>query len=117
MPKLEELYMANNALTVLGGWEGISAVRVLHLRRNKIEKVDEEVTPLESLEKLNCRANCIKSFETLERLFKNEKLVDINVLNNPLETSMTSFNMLVSDVLIKNPRIKRFCKHTICETN
>jgi len=47
MPKLEELYMGNNMVTTLSGWETIPAVKKLHLRRNKIEKVDEEILPLE----------------------------------------------------------------------
>lgn len=50
MPKLEQLYFANNQLTVLSGWEQIPALRKLHLRRNKIEKFDEELPPLENLE-------------------------------------------------------------------
>jgi Leucine-rich repeat (LRR) protein len=48
MPQLRELYMANNAVTVLGGWEGMPALKKLHLRRNKIDKVqEEELAPLE----------------------------------------------------------------------
>lgn len=42
---------------------------------------------------------------------------DINVLNNPVEQNSTSFNMLVAEVLIKKPKIERFCKHRITETN
>ena len=93
------------------------ALRVLHLRRNKVEKVDEELAPLENLEVLNLRANKMPNFETVERLFKNEKLMDINVLNNPVETQASSFNALVAEVLMKNPKLKRFCKLTIGETN
>jgi hypothetical protein len=40
--------MANNAVTVLGGWEGMPTLKKLHLRRNKIDKVqEEELAPLE----------------------------------------------------------------------
>ena len=70
MPKLEQLYFANNLLTVLSGWEQIPALRKLHLRRNKIEKFDEELPPLENLEYINLRANKITSLEILEKLFK-----------------------------------------------
>ena len=122
LPKLEELYLAANALTTLGGWDGMPMVRVMHLRRNKIEKFEkieegEEIKPLEQLEKINLRANKISSFETLEKLMKNEKLFDINILNNPLETQASSFNMLVSELLMRNPKMKRFCKHQIDERN
>lgn len=110
MPKLEELYLGSNQITVLGGYEGIPAVKILHLRRNKIEKLEDEVPPLESLVKINLRSNCIKNFEILEKLLKNEKLVDLNILNNPLETNTSSFNVLMSEVLAKNTRIQRFCK-------
>ena len=85
MPKLEQLYMANNAVTVLSGWEGMPALKKLHLRRNKIEKIDEELPPLEYLEYINLRANKIPNMETLEKLFKNPLLRDISVLNNPVE--------------------------------
>jgi hypothetical protein len=50
-------------------------------------------------------------------LYKNEKLRDINVLNNPVEQNASSFNILVAEVLIKNPKMKRFCKHAITEAN
>jgi Leucine-rich repeat (LRR) protein len=117
MPKLEQLYMANNAVTVLSGWEGMPALKKLHLRRNKIEKIDEELPPLENLEYINLRANKIPNMETLEKLFKNPLLRDISVLNNPVEQNSSSFNILVAEVLIKNPKIKRFCKLEISETN
>ena len=117
MPKLEQLYMANNAVTVLSGWEGMPALKKLHLRRNKIEKIDEELPPLENLEYINLRANKIPNMETLEKLFKNPLLRDISVLNNPVEQNSSIFNILVAEVLIKNPKIKRFCKLEISETN
>jgi Leucine-rich repeat (LRR) protein len=109
--------MANNAVTVLSGWEGLPALKKLHLRRNKIEKIDEELPPLENLEYINLRANKIPNMETLEKLFKNPILRDISVLNNPVEQNSSSFNILVAEVLIKNPKIKRFCKLEISETN
>lgn len=86
MPALRELYMANNAVTVLGGWEGMPALKKLHLRRNKIDKVQEEdFVPLEQLEYLNLRANKIPTMDILTQLLKNPILFDISVLNNPVE--------------------------------
>ena len=85
MPKLEQLYLASNSITTLSGWEQLPALRKLHMRRNKIEKFDEELAVHENLEYINLRANKIPTMELLEKLFKNEKLRDINVLNNPVE--------------------------------
>jgi protein phosphatase 1 regulatory subunit 7 len=85
MPKLEQLYVSNNSITTLNGWEQLPALRKLHMRRNKIEKFDEELLAHENLEYINLRANKIANMEFLEKIFKNEKLRDINVLNNPVE--------------------------------
>lgn len=117
MPLLEELYLANNQITVMGGWEQLPALRKLHLRRNKIEKYDEEATALESLEWINLRANKIVNMEFIERLLKCEKLQDINILNNPIEQNSSSFNMLVAEVLTKKPTLKRFSKCVVTESN
>jgi len=117
MPKLEVLYAAQNQFTALSGWDGMPALKRLHLRRNKIEKVDEELVPLEALEYLNLRANKVAAMDQLERLFKNPAIKDINVLNNPVETQSSSFNVLLAEVLAKNPKLKRFCKHEVMESN
>lgn len=61
------------------------ALKFLHLRRNKIDKIDEEIPALEFLERINLRANKITNLESVERLYKNVLLLDINVLNNPVE--------------------------------
>lgn len=95
----------------------MTALKKLHLRRNKIEKVDEELVPIETLEYINLRANKIAAFDQLERLFKNPNIKDINVLNNPVEASSSSFNVLLAEILAKNPKIKRFCKHEVQESN
>lgn len=113
MPKCEEFYAANNQIASITGWEGLSAIKKLHLRRNKIEKIDEELPPSETLEYINLRANKVTKMEELERLYKNPLLKDINVLNNPVEQNCSSFNVLVAEVLAKNPKLKRFCKHEI----
>lgn len=117
MPKLEELYAAQNQFTALQGWEGLTALKKLHLRRNKIEKVDEELVPLETLEYLNLRANKIAAMDQLERIFKNPNVKDLSVLNNPVEQNYSSFNVLVAEVLAKNPKLKRFGKQDVQETN
>lgn len=113
MPRLEELYMASNSIASLSGWETLPVLKKLHLRRNKIEKIEEEMPELPAIESINLRSNKIPSLEALQHLYQWESLTDINVMNNPIETNATSFNLLVAEVLIKNPRVKRFCKTTI----
>jgi Leucine-rich repeat (LRR) protein len=117
MPKLEELYLANNAIANLTGWENLSELRILHLRRNKIEKIEEEMPPLEKLEYLNLRANKIGSLDQIERLYVFAQLSDLNVINNPVEQTSSSFNVLLADVLAKRPKMVRFCKHRVTEAN
>jgi Leucine-rich repeat (LRR) protein len=59
MPKLEELYLANNMLTSISGSENNGSLRLLHLRRNKIDKIEDELADLPSLSYLNLRSNKI----------------------------------------------------------
>lgn len=53
----------------MAGLDGVPALRVLNLRHNKVEKIDEELVPLEALEYLNLRTNKIPDIENLIRLF------------------------------------------------
>ncbi len=117
MPRMEELYMSANLITALSGWESLPVLKKLVLRRNQISKIDEELPPLPELEYISLRGNKIPNMEVLERLNQFPSLKDINVLNNPVEQNASSFNMLVAEVLIKRPKIARFCKHKITEAN
>ena len=117
MPRLEELYMASNSISNLTGWESLPVLKKLHLRRNKIEKIEEELPELPAIQYINLRSNKIPNMEVLERLYQFPTLVDINVLNNPVESNATSFNLLIAEVLIKNVKIQRFCKQPIEESH
>ncbi len=66
---MEELYLQNNAIGSIVGLDGVPSLKTLNLRHNKIEKIDEELVPLESLEYLNLRTNKIPDMENLVRLF------------------------------------------------
>lgn len=46
-----------------------------------------------------------------------DKLLDINVLNNPIEQNYSNFNVIISEVLIRKPTIKRFCKLVVTEVH
>lgn len=118
MPKLEELYMAQNLVSTLTGWENLPVLRKLHLRKNKIEKMPEEEMPdLPALEYLNMRRNNIEKIEVIEKLFQFKMLTDINVLNNPIDQNASSKDLLFAQVLSKNPAIKRFNKQQVTEKN
>jgi len=112
MPKLEELFLANNNISSLVGLEGLSALKVLHVRHNKIEKIEEEgIAEIPTLEVLNLRTNKIADLENLFRLFTVYPSVKkLNFLNCPVELSYSSMNLFLADVLAKNPAITRFCK-------
>ena len=69
MPKLEELYLQKNNIAALAGWETLPVLKILHLRGNKIDKIEEELPPLDELEVLNLRRNNLKDEETVMRLF------------------------------------------------
>jgi hypothetical protein len=38
---------------------------------------------------------------------------DLNLVSTPLESKFSAFNLLIADILIANPKIKRFSKTTI----
>jgi len=116
-PNLEELYMAKNQLTTLNGWESLPKLKILHLRGNKIDKIDEELPPLESLTYLNLRSNEVKNLESLYRLFQFPLLTDINVMKNPVNENASSFNVLLAEVLVKNTKLQRFCKVKVEESH
>jgi len=117
MPKLEELYLANNNLVALNGYEGLPALKRLHLRRNKIEKIEDEIPELPALEYLNLRSNKIPNMESLVKLLQYPALSDLNVINCPVELSYSSMNVFVGEMLIKNPKMSRFCKVDITDAH
>jgi hypothetical protein len=63
MPKLEELYLASNAVSNIIGWDSLPSLKRLHLRKNKIEKIDEELPPLDALVYLNLRGNKLSTLD------------------------------------------------------
>ena len=116
MPKLEELYLEANVLTSILGYETMPKLRVLHIRKNRLEKFEEELPPHEGLAIINMRGNKLQTLDQVERLYATfPNLSDINILGNPVEKQMPSFNLLIAEVLIKNPKIKRFSKVEITD--
>ena len=118
MPKLEELYLANNLITSFNGWEGgLPMLKRLHLRRNKIKVFEDELTELPELEYLNLRHNEIETLEQAFKVFQFPKINDLNVLNNPCDTNCSSFELLMAEFLIKRSSMVRFCKTRVLDSN
>ena len=61
--------MAKNLMISLSGWESLPMLKKLHLRKNKIDKIEEELPPLESLQYLDLESNNIPNMKVLGRLF------------------------------------------------
>lgn len=99
MPKLEELYLANNNIAQLAGFEGLTSLKILHLRRNKIEKIDDELPELPAIKYINLRSNKIPDMENLLKLFTYASLKDLNVINCPVELGFSSMNVFIAEVL------------------
>lgn len=99
-------------MTTLAGYGDLPSLKVLHLRHNKIEKVEEEgIGELASLETLNLRTNKIADMENLFRLFTfYPNVKHLNFLNCPVELGYSSMNMFLAEVLGKHPKLARFCK-------
>lgn len=91
-------------------------MKKLHLRHNKIENIEEELPPLEALTYLNLRTNKLAKEDDIPRLFAAfPTLVDLNVINCPIELNASSINLMIGKVLAKKHDLKRFCKVEITD--
>ena len=94
---------------------------------NKVENIEEELPPLPSLVYLNLRTNKLSKHDSknaegeevkgdLNRLFGAfPTLVDLNVINCPIELQASSIEIMIGKVLAKNHHVKRFCKVEITD--
>jgi len=103
-------------ITALTGWEGtLPALRRLHLRRNKISTFEDEMQELPELEYINLRRNSLDNIEQVAKIFQFPKLVDLNIINNPVDNNCSSFNLLMAEFLTRRPALTRFCKVYVTE--
>ena len=116
--RLEELYLGNNQVATLSGCEGgLPALKRLHLRRNKVAAIEDELPEMPELVYLNLRHNSLDSLEVAFKIFQFPKIVDLNVVNNPIDLNASSFNLLMAEFVLKRTSLVRFCKHTVKESN
>ena len=90
--KLAEVYVAENAFRNLDSFRNSSSIKVLHVRDNAIESLfeadgytasaDDSAEYLPNLERLNIRANKLKSIEDLRQVHALPSLNRLNFLAN-----------------------------------
>jgi hypothetical protein len=63
---------------------------------------------------LNLRSNKIAELDQVKRIMSLIPTIeDLNLVQCPIESKFSSMNLLLSDVLIANPKLKRFSKIAI----
>lgn len=115
MPNLTTAYLAMNPITSFSGYENVGNLKFLHLRTTKIDKIDEELPEMPAIEHINLRETKIASLANLKNIFQFGSLRNLNIVDTPLETDATSFNMLLAEVIILYHGLVKFCKVTITE--
>ena len=63
------------------------------------------------------RHNSFESLEVVFRIFQFPNLKDVNILNNPVELEMSSFNIVMAEFLGKKPSLERVCKRKVTDAN
>lgn len=108
MPKLKEIHLKENNITMMNDYEGLPELRVLNLRQNKIEKLEEELPELANLTKLNMRGNKISNRDYLKKLLNYPKLEKFNISENPVLESSGEY--AVHEIIIMNSKLKKINK-------
>lgn len=115
MPALQEAYLADNPISGFSGYENVPSLRLLHLRKTKIDKIEEELPEMPAIESINLRETKLSSLENLKNIFQLGSLKNLNILETPLERDATSFNMLLAEIMILFRGLERFCKVKVSE--
>ena len=97
MPKLKELYLANNIIYSLSDCEGLISLQKLHLRHNIIKNIEEEglVEQFPALEYLNLRTNKIAAMTEVYKILQFPALTSLNILNCPVELGFSSMTIMI----------------------
>lgn len=115
MPELEIFSAPKTGINAFSGYEGFNNVIEMDLENTKIDKVEEEAPEMTRLKKLNLCGTKISNMDNLKHVFKFETLRELNILETPLETHASSFNMLLAEVLILFPALENWCEREITE--
>jgi len=109
LPSLEILDVSNNNIGAFGGFSGLDKLEVLNLEGNKLDKIEEEIPELPSIKEINLTGTKITNIENLKFIFKYETLQRLFINDTPLENNASSFNFLLSEIMIVFPRLKEYC--------
>ena len=93
------------------------ALKKLHLRRNRIVNIPEELPEMPELTYLNLRSNAIETLAQALNAFQFPKVNDLNLMNNPVDLNSSSFNILMAEFIIKRTTLVRFCKKDVTDRN
>jgi Leucine-rich repeat (LRR) protein len=115
LPSLEYLDVANNNIGVFGGFSGLEKLQTIILENNKIDKIEEEIPELPSIQEINLNSTKITNIENLRFIFKYDSLRSLSISDTPLENNASSFNFLLSELMIIFPKLKSYCNVEITD--
>ncbi len=105
MPKLREIHLADNMVAAMNDYENVPELRVLNLKHNKIEKLDEDLPELPNLARLCLKGNKISNKEYVRKLVQYPALKRINILENPVFDPGNEY--AVHEVVMMNTKLAK----------
>ncbi|XP_047907531.2 leucine-rich repeat-containing protein 23 isoform X1 [Anser cygnoides] len=108
LPKLKNLYLAQNAIRSLEGLEALEQLTTLHLRDNQLETLDGFCSSMKCLRYLNLRNNGISTFQEVAKLQVLPMLQALVLLDNPCSDE-PNYRL---EVLVLLPRLERLDKES-----
>lgn len=109
LPKLKNLYLAQNAIRSLEGLEALEQLSTLHLRDNELETLDGFSSSMKCLQYLNLRNNGISSLQEVAKLQVLPMLQALVLMENPCSDEAN----YQQEVLVQLPHLKRLDKETV----
>eukprot|EP00076_Gallus_gallus_P026462 XP_015149393.1 leucine-rich repeat-containing protein 23 isoform X1 [Gallus gallus] len=113
LPKLKNLYLAQNAIRSLEGLEALEQLSTLHLRDNELETLDGFSSSMKCLQYLNLRNNGISSLQEVAKLQVLPMLQALVLMENPCSDEAN----YQQEVLVQLPHLKRLDKEPEMEVS
>ncbi|PSN50133.1 hypothetical protein C0J52_15099 [Blattella germanica] len=110
---LRSLYLADNLINKLEGLEALVNLQRLHLRGNRLSRLDGFSNSMEKLKYLNLRNNKIENLLELKKLSTLSALEIVVVLENPFAADAEEDYRV--EVLVYLPKLKRIDKELVQE--